>query len=113
MAASSMPTGTVHELSRSRSNIQASTSNLGIDMSSVDFDRDIPMSDLESQWRQAHEATTAARTHYQGVAERLRSLANLFETARENLEILEILEARSLARMQAHCGADERRAETA
>ena len=108
-----MSIGTVHELSRSRSNIQASTSNLGIDMSSVDFDGDIPMSNLESQWRLAHEATTAARTHYQGIAERLRSLANLFETARENLEILEILEARSLARMQAHCRADERRAETA
>jgi hypothetical protein len=82
-------------------------------MSSVDLDRDAPMNDLESQWRRAHEAATAARTHYHGVAERLRSAANLFETAREHLEILEILEARSLARMQSHCRADEQRAETA
>ena len=108
-----MPAGTVHELSRSRSNIQVWTSNLGIDMSSVDFDGDIPMSNLESQWRLAHEATTAARIHYQGMAERLRSLANLFETARENLEILEILEARSLAAVRAHRPESERSAQTA
>jgi hypothetical protein len=59
------------------------------------------MDDLELQWRRAREATTAARNHYQGVVERLKAAANLFETARERLEILEILEARSLAAMQA------------
>ena len=66
------------------------------------------MDDLESQWRRAREATTAARSHYQGVVERLKAAANLFETARERLEILEILEARSLAAMQAHPRESER-----
>lgn len=82
-------------------------------MSSILLDSDTPMNDLESQWRRAREAATAARTHYQGVAERLKTAANLFEIAHERLEVLEILEARSLARMQSHCREDERRAETA
>jgi hypothetical protein len=82
-------------------------------MSNVDLDRDIPMNDLESQWRVAQEATIAARSHYQGVVERLKIAANLFETARERLEILEIREARSLAAMQSHRKESERCAQTA
>ena len=82
-------------------------------MSSVDLDEDAPMDDLESQWRRTREAAAAARSQYQGVAERLKIAANLFETARERLEILEILEARSLAKMQSHHRENEQRAETA
>jgi hypothetical protein len=69
--------------------------------------------DLESQWRQAHEATQAARTHYQSVVERLKAAANLYETARERLEILEILEGRHLAALQAQLRECEQTAETA
>jgi hypothetical protein len=82
-------------------------------MNDVDLGRDAHTDDLESQWRAAHEATAAARRHYQGVAERLRALANLFETARERLEILEILEARSLAAIQSQRRDSERPAQTA
>jgi hypothetical protein len=82
-------------------------------MNHIDLDRDEPMNDLESQWRLAHEATTAARSHYQGVVERLKIAANLFESARERLEILEIREARSLAAMQSHRRESERSAQTA
>jgi hypothetical protein len=82
-------------------------------MNNVDLDRDAHMADLESQWRLAHEATTAARRHYQGVVERLKAAANLYETARERLEILEILESRSLAAMQSQRRESERSAQTA
>jgi hypothetical protein len=82
-------------------------------MNNLDRDLDAPMNDIELQWRRAHEATAAARSHYQSVAERLRAMANLFETARERLEILEILEARSLATMQAYRRESERSAQTA
>lgn len=82
-------------------------------MTHIDLHRDEPMNDLESQWRMAHEATTAARSHYQGVVERLKIAANLFESARERLEILEIREARSLAAMQSHRRESEQSAQTA
>jgi hypothetical protein len=82
-------------------------------MNNVDLDPNAHTNDLESQWRLAHEATMAARRHYQGVAERLRALANLFESARERLEILEILEARSLAAIRSHRRESERPAQTA
>jgi hypothetical protein len=103
----------VRELSRSRRKIEASISNAGMGMNNVDLDQDANMNDLESRWHRAREATTAARRHYQGVVERLKAAANLFETARERLEILEILEARSLAAVQADHRESERSAETA
>jgi hypothetical protein len=82
-------------------------------MNNVDLDLDAHMNELESQWRLAHEATTAARSHYQGVVERLKSAAKVFETARERLEILEIFEARSLAAMHTQRQESERSAQTA
>ena len=80
-------------------------------MSSVDLSWDSPMNDSESQWRRAQEATQNARAHYEEVAGRLRALANVFEKAREHLDILEILEARSLAELMSQ--QRERPAETA
>jgi hypothetical protein len=76
-------------------------------MSNTEFTPDTQTTDLESLWRRAHEATMSARTHYVAVAERLRALANVFERARERLDILEILEARSLAELNSQrreCG---------
>ena len=81
-------------------------------MSSVDLGRDAPMNNPESQWRRAQEATLTARTHYEEVAGRLRALANVFEKARERLDILEILEARSLAELKSYQRERERPAET-
>ena len=71
-------------------------------MSSVNLGWDEPMNSPESQWRRAQEATLTARAHYEEVAARLRALANVFEKARERLDILEILEARSLAELKSH-----------
>ena len=68
-------------------------------MSTAELTLDTQMTDLESQWRRVHEATNSARTDYEAVAERLRAMANVFEKARERLDILEILEARSLAEL--------------
>jgi hypothetical protein len=76
-------------------------------MSTAEFTPDTQTTDLESQWRRAHEATMSARSHYEAVAKRLRALANVFEKARERLDILEILEARSLAELKSErreCG---------
>jgi hypothetical protein len=81
-------------------------------MSSVDLDWNATMNDPELQWRRAHEATMTARTHYEEVAGRLRALANVFEKARERLDILEILEARSLAEIQSHRRENEQPAQT-
>jgi hypothetical protein len=82
-------------------------------MSTAEFPQDTQMTDLESQWRRAHEATMSARTHYEAVAERLRALANVFEKARERLDILEILEARILAELKSEQLERGRPAETA
>jgi hypothetical protein len=103
----------VRKLSRSGRNIRASISNSDTGMNNLDLNRDADRDDLESQWHRAREATTAARSHYQGVVERLKTAANLFETARERLEILEILEARKLAAVRAHRPESARPAETA
>jgi hypothetical protein len=76
-------------------------------MSTAELTLDTQMTDLESQWRRVHEATNSARTDYEAVAERLRAMANVFEKARERLDILEILEARTLAELKSErreCG---------
>ena len=76
-------------------------------MSTAELTPDMQTSDLELQWRHVHEAANSARTDYEAVAERLRAMANVFEKARERLDILEILEARTLAELKAErreCG---------
>jgi hypothetical protein len=103
----------VSELSRSRRKIPTSISHSETGMNNLDRGWNADMDDLESQWRRAREATTAARSHYESVVGRLKAAANLFETARERLEILEILEARSLAAVQAQGRESERSAQTA
>jgi hypothetical protein len=76
-------------------------------MSTAELTPDTQTTDLESQWRRVREATNSARTDYEAIAERLRAMANIFEKARERLDILEILEARSLAELKSErreCG---------
>jgi hypothetical protein len=60
------------------------------------------LNDLESEWRLLHEAALIAEREYRIVAQRLRAEANLFEKVKERLEIAEILEARSLAKLESY-----------
>jgi hypothetical protein len=57
---------------------------------------------LESEWRLLREAALIAEREYRTVAQRLRAEANLFEKVKERFEIAEILEARSLAKLESH-----------
>jgi hypothetical protein len=58
------------------------------------------LNDLESEWRLLREAALIAEREYRIVARRLRAEADLFEKVKERLEIAEILEARSLAKLE-------------
>ncbi len=57
---------------------------------------------LESEWRVLREAALIAQREYRIVAQRLRAEANLFEIVKERMEIAEILEARSLAKLESY-----------
>jgi len=70
-------------------------------MNDIRCDEALP-NDLESEWRLLREATLIAQREYRIVAQRLRAEANRFEIAKERLEIAEILEARSLAKLEAY-----------
>jgi hypothetical protein len=58
------------------------------------------LNDLESEWRLLHEAALIAEREYRIVAQRLRAEADRFEIVKERFEIAEILEARSLAKLE-------------
>jgi hypothetical protein len=60
------------------------------------------LNDLESDWRLLREAALIAEREYRIVAQRLRAEADLFEIVKERLEIAEILEARSLAKLESY-----------
>jgi hypothetical protein len=60
------------------------------------------LNDLESEWRLLREAALLAERNFHIVAKRLRAEADLFEIAKERLEIAEILEARSLAKLESY-----------
>jgi hypothetical protein len=65
------------------------------------------LNDIESEWRRRRESALIAERDYRIVAQRLRAEANLFEIAKERLEIAEILQARSLAKLESYrkqCG---------
>jgi hypothetical protein len=63
---------------------------------------DAQLTVLESEWRVLREAALSAQRECQIVAQRLRAEANVFEIAKERLEIAEILEARSLAKLESY-----------
>jgi hypothetical protein len=58
------------------------------------------LNDLEAEWRLLREAALIAQRECRVVAQRLRAEANLYEKVKERLEIAEILEARSLAKLE-------------
>ena len=60
-------------------------------MSSLDFDLDSRMNNLEQEWRQAYESSIVARTDYQSLVAIPKTDSRLLDLARERLSELEAL----------------------
>jgi hypothetical protein len=69
-------------------------------MSSLDFDLDSQMNNLEAEWRQVYEAGIVARADYQALASDTAANARLLEKARERLERSEVMKARIMAKIE-------------
>jgi hypothetical protein len=69
-------------------------------MSSLDFDLDSRMNDLELEWRQAYESSIVARADYQSLAASSKANADLLDMARERLDKTEALKARIMAKIE-------------
>ncbi len=74
-------------------------------MSSLDFDIDAKLMQLETEWRQAYEASMGARAEYQRLAADGRANAGMLDHARECLDRAEALTAQimiKIERLEAH-----------
>ena len=69
-------------------------------MSSLDFDLDSQMSNLETEWRQAYETGIAARAELQSLASTRRPNAALIAKAHARLDHAENLKARIMAKIE-------------
>jgi hypothetical protein len=69
-------------------------------VSSLDFDLDLHMNNLEQEWRQAYESSIVARTDYQLLVDSPKAKAELLDRARERLERSEALKARIMAKIE-------------
>ena len=69
-------------------------------MSSLDFDLDQQMNNLEQEWRQAYESSIVARADYRSMADGPKADAALLVRARERLERCEALKARIMAKIE-------------
>jgi hypothetical protein len=69
-------------------------------MSSLDFDLDMQMSQLELEWRQANESSIVARTDFQALAVSPGTRVTLLELARQRLDRVESIRARILAKIE-------------
>jgi hypothetical protein len=69
-------------------------------MSSLDFELDSQVSNLESEWRQAYEAGNVARADLNALAASPRIKASVIEQARERLNRSEALKARIMAKIE-------------
>ena len=69
-------------------------------MSSLDFDLDVQMVSLESEWRQVYEDSINARADYQALAANRTSSALLLDAARERLDQAEALKTRVMAKIE-------------
>ncbi len=69
-------------------------------MSSLDFDIDAQMVQLEMEWRQAYEASISTRAEYQALAADRKSNADLLDRARERLDRAEALTARIMIKIE-------------
>jgi len=69
-------------------------------MSSLDFDIDAQMMQVEMEWREAYEASISARVEYQRLAANSQSSADLLDNARERLDRAEALKARIMVKFE-------------
>jgi hypothetical protein len=69
-------------------------------MSSMDLELDGQTSDLEMEWRQAHDAVMAARADYERVLDCCRAKGGLIDIARIRLGRAEALKARLYAKIE-------------
>jgi hypothetical protein len=69
-------------------------------MSSLDFDIDAQMMQLETEWRQAYEASVGARADYQKLAADRVADADLLDMARERLDRAEALTAQIMIKIE-------------
>ena len=69
-------------------------------MSSLDFDLDSRMNNLEQEWRLAYESSIVARADYQSLATGPRTDSKLLGLARDRLERTEALKARIMAKIE-------------
>jgi hypothetical protein len=69
-------------------------------MSSLDFDLDSRMNNLELAWRQAYESSIVARADYQSLAAVPQTDSHLLDLARERVDRTEALKARIMAKIE-------------
>ena len=69
-------------------------------MSSLDFDLDAQISNLELEWRLAYDTSIVARAEYQALAVDRKATAAKLDVARERLEQAESKKARILTRIE-------------
>jgi hypothetical protein len=69
-------------------------------MSSLDFDPDSQMSNLESEWRHAFETGLVARAELQALSATPKANGHLIDQARERLDRAEALKARIMAKIE-------------
>jgi hypothetical protein len=69
-------------------------------MSSLDFDLDAHMNNLEMEWRQAYESGIVARDDYQSLAASPKPDARLLDLARARVDRTEALKARIMANIE-------------
>jgi len=69
-------------------------------VSSLDLDIDTQLMALESEWRQAYEASIAARAEYQAVARDRKARAVAIDQARELLDKTEAMKERIMAKIE-------------
>jgi hypothetical protein len=69
-------------------------------MSSIDFDIDAQMMQLETEWRQAYEASVGARADYQKLAADPRADVTMLDMARERLDRAEAVTAQIMIKIE-------------
>ena len=69
-------------------------------MSSLDLEFDTHMNNLELEWRQAYEASIAARAAYQALAAQRKANVGMVDAALERLDRAEALKARIMAKIE-------------
>jgi hypothetical protein len=69
-------------------------------MSSLDFDLDSQMSNLESEWRVAYESSIAARAELNALATTPKPNASTLAKVHDRLDRAETLKARIMAKIE-------------